>query len=501
MSALVARHGIRDHATLEKVLLWGSGIAIVAATAAGAYGAAAIGLLVVAALVLTWRRAVIALMGVVMLVPVHLYDFPFPSPFGKPDRSIVVPMLVFFLAALVGTNRVRFRSTPVGLPLALLALVVGASLILNGADLSYAGVFSDTLKKDLFFLGFFVAFWVTASVLDVDDARIVLRWFVGFGMLVALLAFAAKYTGFNFFRSEQHYLPILKPSSDSLGVTYTRQGNGPARMVGSSAHPIEFAVVMTMLVGPAAYLARTARGRKRALFWAFSAVIIMAAALTSGSRTSAVALGVAFLASLALRPKRLPVFAVVGVLGLGVGFAVAPDSIHAISSAFSSGNAEQQKTNMQGRTQDYGPVLDNFASGPWVGHGYGYFTPQRFFFVDNAYLKLLPDLGALGMVALLFLIWRVLRMTWRAAKARAPGDDYAEGAAAIFVSCTVFAVCGLLYDELDFTQVTYLFFLLAALGAVFYRAIVEQTPWLALSPAAWRQAPVHATPTCASPSS
>ena len=322
-------------------------------------------------------------------------------------------------------------------------------------------------------------------MLRVEDARIVMRWLVLFGLIVAVFAFLAKYTGFNFFRNEQRYIPLLQPSHESLDVTYTRQGNGPARMVGSAAHPIEFAVVMTMLVAPAAYLARTARGTRRAIFWAGAAVVIMAAALTSGSRTSAVALGVAFLASAALRPKRLPLLAVVGVLGLGVGAVVAPDSVRAISSAFSSGNAEQQKTNVQGRTEDFGPVLDQFASSPLIGHSYGYFTPQRFFFVDNTYLKLLPDLGALGLFLLFFVFWRALRMSWRAAKARAPGDDYSEGAAAVFVSCLVFVVCGLLYDELDFTQVTYVFFLLAALGAVFYRAVVEETPEWSLSPARW----------------
>jgi O-antigen ligase len=485
MTTLVTRHGIHDNPTLEKVLLWGAGILVVASLAVGSYGAATVGLLALASLVLTWRRAVIALMAVVMLIPVHLYDFPIPSPFGKPDRAIVVPMLVFFLAAALGTRRVQFRATPMGLPLALFGVVMAAAFVFGGTELAYADVFSDTLKKGLFFLGFFVAFFVTASVLRVDDARFVMRWLVLFGLIVAVFAFLAKYTGFNFFRSEQHYIPLLQPSHESLDVTYTRQGNGPARMVGSAAHPIEFAVVMTMLVAPAAYLARTARGTRRAIFWAAAAVVIMAAALTSGSRTSAVALGVAFLASAALRPKRLPLLAVVGVLGLGAGFAVAPDSIHAISSAFSSGNAEQQKTNMQGRTEDFGPVIDQFASSPLIGHSYGYFTPQRFFFVDNTYLKLLPDLGALGLFMLFFVFWRALRMSWRAAKARAPGDDYSEGAAAVFVSCLVFVVCGVLYDQLDFTQVTYVFFLLAALGAVFYRAVVEETPEWSLSPARW----------------
>lgn len=485
MTSLVARHGIHDSPALERVLLWAAGVTVLASLAVGSYGAAAVGLLALAALVLTWRRTVIVLMAVVLLVPVHLYEFPIPSPFGKPDRAIVVPMLAFFLAAALGTRRVRFRSTPVGLPLALLGVVMAAALVWGGTELSYAGVFPDTLKKNLFFLGFFVAFFVTASVLEVDDARYVMRWLVLFGLIVAVLAFLAKYTGFNFFRNEQHYVPLLQPGHDSLDVTYTRQGNGPARMTGSSAHPIEFAVVMSMLIAPAAYLARTARGPRRASFWAAAAVVIMAAAFTSGSRTSAVALGVAFLASVALRPRRLPLLAVVGLLGLGVGVAVAPDSVRAIGSAFGSGNAEQQKTNVEGRTEDFGPVLDAFAGSPLIGHGYGYFTPQRFFFVDNAYLKLLPDLGALGLFLLAFVFWRALRMTWRAAKARAPGDDYSEGAAAIFVSCLVFVVCGVLYDELDFTQVTYVFFLLTALGAVFYRAIVEETPEWSLSPARW----------------
>ena len=139
MTTLVARHGIHDSPTLEKVLLWGAGITVVASLAIGSYGAASVGLLALAALVLTWRRAVIVLMAVVMLVPVHLYEFPIPSPFGKPDRAIVVPMLVFFLAAALGTRRVQFRATPMGLPLALFGVVMAAAFVVGGTELALAG--------------------------------------------------------------------------------------------------------------------------------------------------------------------------------------------------------------------------------------------------------------------------------------------------------------------------------------------------------------------------
>lgn len=420
-----------------------------------------------AVLVLTWRRTIVLFAGIVLLVPIHLYTLPGNLPFeAKLDRVVLIPALAFWLLALLASPRVKIRATPLGAPIGLFVLVMGSSLILNGAELSALGVFGDTLKKNLYFLGFFVAFFVTASVLQPRDVPRVIRFIVFCGFLVALGTFWARFTGFNIFRSEHQYFPFLKQATATLDVTYTRQGNGPARMVGSSEHPISFAVLMLMLLPMAGYLAREAATRNTRILWSSAAILMLGAGLLSGTRTSIVAMLLMFIAAIAMHPRDAPRLLALGLVGLMATWAVAPDTIGSVRAAVFPSNAEAQKTNVQGRTEDYGPIFDEFARSPIVGQGYGSFTPARFFFVDNAWLKLLPDVGAMGLLALLWLCMRGVSVLWRTARSRAPG---AEASGALAIGAVVFIGTALLYDALDFTQVTYLFMVMLALGCVLDR--------------------------------
>lgn len=438
------------------------------AAVAGSLPLVALAVVLVATLIMTWQRLIVAFVAIVMLVPIHLYTLPGNLPFeAKLDRVILIPAFVFWLVAAVASpERVRMRATPLGAPLALFGLVMGASLVLNGDELAQLGVFGDTLKKNLYFLGFFIAFFVTASVLRPADVPRVLRFLVFGGLIVAAGTFWARFTGYNIFRSETTFLPFLTEATSSVDVTYTRQGNGPARMVGSSEHPISFAVVMMMLLPLAGHLAREAGSRGTKVLWGAAAVLLLGAGLLSGTRTSIVALLLLFVVSIILRPRDAPRLLVIGLVGLVVTWGVAPDTIGSVRAALFPSNAEAQKTNVQGRTEDYGPIFAEFAKSPVVGQGYGSFTPQRFFFVDNGWLKLLPDVGALGLFAFLWLTIRGVGVLWRTARSRAPGAD-ACGAMAI--AAIIFSGTALLYDALDFTQVFYLYIVILALGCVLDR--------------------------------
>jgi hypothetical protein len=102
--------------------------------------------------------------------------------------------------------------------------------------------------------------------------------------------------------------------------------------------------------------------------------------------------------------------------------------------------------------------------------GYGYGTrvttgkDSNACVLDNQWLGTLLDVGYVGALAWLWLFLAVLRRLGRAA--RLDGSKNGWLLVAVTESTTAYAVGMATFDALGFTQVTLLFFLVLALGAV-----------------------------------
>jgi O-antigen ligase len=134
--------------------------------------------------------------------------------------------------------------------------------------------------------------------------------------------------------------------------------------------------------------------------------------------------------------------------------------------------AEQQSNpgyRGSGRLADVGPTLDEFVEKPLLGQGYGTRITGRgldsnALILDNQWLKTLVETGAVGALAW---IWLFVRFARRIAP-RAKADPGERGwlLASLVAGVLAFAVGQFFYDAFSFIQVTFLLYIMLALGCV-----------------------------------
>jgi O-antigen ligase len=229
-----------------------------------------------------------------------------------------------------------------------------------------------------------------------------------------------------------------------------------------------------MLIPLAAYLARRTR---RKLWWAAAALLSLGAIATV-SRTSVLMLIVVGLVFLWLRPvetKRL--WPALLPLAIVVHLAL-PGTLGSLKGAFfPEGGLIAEQAGFagyrgSGRVADLAPSLDQFASQPLLGLGFATRVVdegllENAAILDNQWLGLLLETGVVGVLGLLWLFSRAVRRFGAAAK-----EDQSDRGwllAAVAASLTGYAVGMITFDAFSFIQVTFVMFVLLALGAVVSR--------------------------------
>jgi O-antigen ligase len=151
-----------------------------------------------------------------------------------------------------------------------------------------------------------------------------------------------------------------------------------------------------------------------------------------------------------------------------------PGTIGTLRSSFfpKEGLLAQQSENAgargSGRVADLGPALDEFSQTPVFGQGYGTRLTgrdkQNAQILDDQWLKTLLETGLVGALAWLWIFSRSIRRLARAAK-----EDQSEDGllyVALAASIMAFAIGMVLFDAFAFIQVTFILFILLALGSV-----------------------------------
>jgi len=382
----------------------------------------------------------------------------------------VAAVAAAWLASLLAQPSTRWHRTELFLPLLVVTVSVLASVGLNVDRLSEPGVQASVLKNTTMFLSFFVVMlFVSAVVRTREQLYVVLKAMVGGGGLVALLGIVQYRTGFNAFDHLQHVIPVLKVNGAGV-VTNLEDRGGGARVYASASHPIAFSAAMVMLVPLAFFVAKTF-GRRR--WWLASALIVMAA-LSAVARTGSLMLLVELVTMLCLKPRaviRLWPYAI--PLLVAVHF-VAPQALGGLKSAFfpSQGIVADQRASAgtvgSGRIADIGPSLHEWSRQPLLGRGYGTRITDPLdphtnaFILDDQWLASLLEVGAVGVLGLLWLFVRSIRRLGRAARR----DETAYGwlLACLTASITSFAVGMITFDAFAFFQVTFICFATLGLG-------------------------------------
>jgi O-antigen ligase/polysaccharide polymerase Wzy-like membrane protein len=472
--------GGAERGPIVSATIAGGAILLLALTVVAGLPTAEVGMLLAAGVVaavgyrvlLRWHVQLVFLLLVIMFIPIKRYGLPGNLPFDlEPYRLIVILLLAGWVTSLLVDPRTRLRTSGLEGPLALIALASLGSVLVNGPRVDELEVGSDVVKALMFLASFMIVLYMIVSVVRrFDHVRLLVQVLVGCGGFVAVFAVVEAQTGFNIFNQLANFIPILS-MTETIGDSLTRGGR--LRVFASSQGPIPLGSALVMILPMAIYLARSS---KTAWPWWVAVGSITLGALATGSRTSVVMMLVIALVFLWLRPaatrRALALLLIPAVVAVHI---VLPGTIGSLRASFfpEGGLIAEQQSNPgyrgSGRLADVGPTLDEFVEKPLLGQGYGTRITGRgldsnALILDNQWLKTLVETGAVGTFAWIWLFVRFARRIAPHAKAD-PGE---QGwlLASLVAGVLAFAVGQFFYDAFSFIQVTFLLYIMLALGSV-----------------------------------
>lgn len=239
--------------------------------------------------------------------------------------------------------------------------------------------------------------------------------------------------------------------------------SGLARPSGTATHPIEFGMVLTMVLPLAMAFARSAPQRRwlyRVLLCAIGIAILLA---ISRSAIICAAVSVVLMAAGWPLAAKFRTLAVVVVIAAFV-FLTMPGVLGTITNLFTGINND---ASVQSRTGSYDIAWDFIYRNLALGRGFGTFLP-KYWILDNGYLGLLIEGGVLGLAALLILILTSIVIGRRAARNAAEAFDR-EVTRAVVIGIIAGATGLAFFDTFGFPQSAGVFFLLVGMAGASWR--------------------------------
>ncbi|TFC19827.1 O-antigen ligase domain-containing protein [Cryobacterium algoritolerans] len=400
-----------------------------------------------------------------MFVPANLTISALGSV-GTPAVIIGLLALVLWLGAQMNrtystlTPAQPIRSAMLGFFIIVLISYVVAtvrpieSLELNGADRGLL----------------LIASWLGLVLLSGDGIRGVdriestLRLLVFTGMVVAVVGIVQFVTGAPLVDVIQ--IPGLSANNDLTSI-YTREGF--TRAAGTSTHPIEFGVILAMILPLGLHFALSDTHRNRLVRWFPVAVIAFAVPITI-SRSAILGVVVALVVVLPTWPagRRRISYVTIAAL-LGVIYVTIPGMIGTLTKLF-TGISEDGSA--RSRTDSYALAFDFIQRSPLFGRGFSTFLP-RYRILDNQYLGLLIEVGAVGTVVLLAVFSVAIVSGFRAR--RLTSDPKARSLAQALVAMAAAGACSFAtFDAFGFPQASGLMFLSVGMIGALSNSLKQQ---------------------------
>lgn len=237
------------------------------------------------------------------------------------------------------------------------------------------------------------------------------------------------------------------------------------RVQGTAIHPIEFGVVLALVLPIALHYALIAPPGKRR--WpVLCAGLIALAVPTAVSRSGILALGVVWIMLLLGWTWRQRGWALAGSAAFIVVVRVlVPGLVGTISSLFTNLFNDPSTT---GRTDDYAVVGRFIREAPVFGRGMFTFIPSRYTTLDNQYLLTTIEMGFVGLAALV-LLYLVGIFTARGARRRSADPETRQLGQALAAALLAAMVTAVTFDQLGFPMVTGVLFLLLGCAGALWR--------------------------------
>jgi polysaccharide biosynthesis protein PslJ len=413
---------------------------------------------------LDWRWPLTVILIVTLFVPMRRYALPVELPFElEPYRIIVALAVGLWTLSLLAQPDVAPRRSSLEGPVLLYAFALVASDFANPGRA--AEMESYVIRGLTLALSVVVVFYFVVSVVRTfSQVLTILKVLVAGSSVLAGLAMIESRTGWSPFQHLNEFVPLLQQTASFTGET-----RGAVRALGSAEHPIALGALFVIVAPLALYLALRF-GR----WWWATVVILMAGTFATVSRTAVVMLVVASLVFLVLRfretwrlaPLLIPMvlvvhFAVPGALG-ATKLAFAPPG------GLLAEHSNDEIVTGSGRIADIGPSLELFRAKPVLGYGYGTMQTSgadaNARILDNQWLSSLLNVGLVGVLSLVWLFMRFVRDVGRQARHERSVDGWLL--VALVASVAAFGAGMFTYDAFAFTQVTFVFFLILALGSV-----------------------------------
>lgn len=166
------------------------------------------------------------------------------------------------------------------------------------------------------------------------------------------------------------------------------------RPPGTATHPIEYGVLITMLLPLALHVGFHETSRNRILRWAPAALLAAVIPLTSSRSAYLGAAAVTLVCLIGWPARRRLVMGGVALCGVAAMLVVTP---HLLDSIFQLFSGASNDPSVQSRTGSYEVAGRFLARDPWFGRGLGTFLPKYRIF-DNEYLGMLVSIGIVGTI-------------------------------------------------------------------------------------------------------
>ena len=335
--------------------------------------------------------------AILLLVPATLVFAPL-GQVGRLATGAAACLLIWFIASWVSGGGVPSGAgRPIRISMIIFCLAILTSFV---AAMTREISQAETLAADsgLIRLASWAGVMIVASQCITDYRRLdtLMRRIVIIGCVTAVIGLL-QFLGVDL----THDLAIPGLSTNSASVDDVLMRGGFTRPWSTTTEPIEFSVVLAMLLPFAVQQAFDPARQGWVRKWAPVALLAFTTFLTV-SRSGVIGLAVILLCLLPTwKPQRRRRAYGIIIVGLAFTHFAVHGLITTLINSF-AGLFNGKDQNVQQRVADYSGVSQYIAQRPVFGRGFETFLPQVYRYTDNMYLLGIVEVGIVGVLALLF---------------------------------------------------------------------------------------------------
>ena len=450
--------------------------------AAATPSAAALSVFAAVALVLSviaffsaWHGCMAAVVAITLL----------PQPFSVTIAGATVTVGRFILfVTLVGwfvqRRRPDLLSRPHSTPLDLFMLMVTATLLLstisNLPRVSSVDLGAQLRKIGVFAVDFFIFYRVVFAVLYTRERALrFLRFVTGLIAVTAVLGLVERASGRNIFEQLSPILPSrVNQNISELAEAANLHRGSISRLHSTFEQPLIFAVVLLLGIPLAMAFMFAARQLRARVLWGLSATAMATALLFTASRGAYLVLGTMMITMILLAPRgRVRISILVAAALLVAGASTSRDLRTTMVDYLSTtARGSRLEGSLQSRVDAFVLTSDLLSDRPFLGYGPGSFAPGSAtssrvisHVLDDAYLEHTGETGAVGILALVGLLFASFVMAVRFKRRATTYEDALVGLAFI-AAIQAWILFSFFADVYVFNAPPRLFFALLAALAV-----------------------------------